>query len=70
MSDNTLKYVVHSGFVYEADEWYNSYDGQRYDDILKVTVNLEHPDYPEDDEKLYDDLEGYWFKGIKPSYVM
>ena len=55
MSDNTLDYVVHSGFVYEADEWYNSYDGQRYDDVLKVTVNLNHPDYPEDDEKLYDD---------------
>ena len=47
MSDNTLDYVVHSGFVYEADEWYNSYDGQRYDD-----------------------LECYWSKGIKPSYVM
>ena len=38
MSDNTLKYVVHSGFVYEADEWYNSYDGQRYDDVLEPFI--------------------------------
>ena len=57
-------------FVYEADEWYNSCDGQRYDDVLKVTVNLDHPDHPLDDEKLYEDLEGYWSKGINNVFII
>ena len=65
---NTEDYVIHAGFVYLADEWDNSYDGQRYDDVLRCTVNLDHPLF--NSETYYDELERYWSTGLKPIYVL
>lgn len=67
---NTMEYVIHGDAVYEADDWFNSHDSNRYDDIKQAVVDLDHPDYPDDDEKLYEDLAGYWATGTKPSYVI
>lgn len=65
---NTENYVVHAGFIYLEDEWDNSYDGQRYDDVLRCTVNLDHPLFNPD--TLDVDLECYWSTGLKPIYVL
>lgn len=67
---STMEYVIHGGLIYDADDWFNSHDADRYDDIKQAIVNLDHPDYPDDDEKLYEDLGAYWETGTKPSYVI
>lgn len=67
---NTMSYVIHGDFVYEEGEWMNSHDSDRYDDIKHAEVNLDHPTYPDNDEKLYEDLVNYWSTGVKPSYVI
>ena len=66
---NTHTYVVHGDFVWDADEWDNSPDSQRYDDIKRCVVDLDHPTYPKDWDKIEDDLVNYWKTGLKPIYV-
>ena len=48
---------------------------EKYDDVIRCRVNLDHPDHPSNkDGDGYGQFEremlNYWSKGIKPVYVV
>lgn len=67
---NTIEYVVHGDAVYEESDWDSSGDSERYDDVIRCSVNIDHPDYPDDGEKVYEDLANWWATGVKPTYAL
>lgn len=65
---NHVEYVVWSDLVFEESEWENSEFAEKYDDIIRCTVDLDHPDY---DEETYEgELISWWTCGIKPPFVV
>ena len=64
-----VDYIVHSGSIYEAEDWYNLYDGQRYDDVSRYQIDTNHPFYTSSDNPI--DIFEMYLAGIagKPSWV-
>ena len=65
---NTENYVVHGDAVYLESDWDSDCDYQCYDDVLRCTVNYDHPLF--DSETYCDELANYWATGVKPEYVL
>lgn len=73
--ENYENYVIWSDQVWCMDEWESSGMSEKYDDVIRCRVNLDHPDHPSNkDGDGYSQFEkemlNYWSKGIKPAYVV
>lgn len=66
MSSN-IEYVVWSDQVWEADDWFNSDMSEKYDDIIRCTVDLDHPEY--DEESFEAEMVAWWGCGPQPPYA-
>ena len=65
--ENYENYVIWSDQVWNADEWESSGMSEKYDDVIRCRVNLDHPNYNE--ESFEAEMISWWGCGPQPTYA-
>lgn len=66
---NLENFVIHSHVVWTKDEWEFTGMSEKYDDVLRCIVDLNHP-LAQDEVEMEKQLIQYWSNGVKPDFVV